>query len=155
MHSPNETAGVIAPPPIIVLALLLGGVELDALWPAPFLDETVQYVLGALLIAPAVALAIWAIVLFRRQKTQVEPWRPTTALVLTGPYLRTRNPMYLAMVTVFAGLGFAIDTLWLFALLPVLVAVLHYGVIRREERYLEGLFGDDYLTYCARVRRWL
>ena len=155
MSEKGETAGVIAPPPIIVLALLLGGIELDALWPAPFLEEAVQYVLGALLIVPAVALVVWAIVLFRRQKTQVKPWKPTTALVLTGAYRHTRNPMYLAMVITFAGLGFAIDTLWLFVLLPLLVAVLHHGVIRREERYLEGLFGDYYRDYCAKVRRWI
>jgi len=155
MSEKGKTAGVIAPPPIIVLALLLAGVELDRIWPASFLNAPAQIAAGVVLIVPAIALALWAIRLFRRKGTEVEPWKPSTALVIEGPYTKTRNPMYLAMVTLFAGLALAIDSLWLVALCPVLVLVLHYGVIRREERYLEGLFGDDYRAYCRRVRRWV
>ena len=155
MTEEPKNAGAIAPPPIIVLVLLLAGVELDARVPAPFLGTVVQTVLGVMFIVPAVALAFWAIRLFRRSGTQVEPWKPSTALVIEGPYRYTRNPMYLAMTLLFAGLGFAIDTFWLFALLPLLVAALHFGVVRREERYLEGLFGVPYRDYCNTVRRWI
>ncbi|MBT5435076.1 MAG: isoprenylcysteine carboxylmethyltransferase family protein [Alphaproteobacteria bacterium] len=155
MTEEPRNAGVIAPPPIIVLVALLAGVELDALLPAPFLGPVVQTVLGVAFIVPGVALAFWAIRRFRKSGTEVEPWKPNTALVIEGPYRFTRNPMYLALALLFAGLGFAIDTLWLFALLPLLVATLHYGVIRREEHYLEGLFGEPYRDYCTKVRRWI
>ncbi|MBC6441084.1 MAG: isoprenylcysteine carboxylmethyltransferase family protein [Rhodospirillales bacterium] len=155
MSEERKTASVIAPPPIIVLLLLLAGLELDRIWPAPFLDDTVQYVLGAVFIVPAIGLALWAVRCFGHKKTAVEPWHPSTALVTEGPYKHTRNPMYLAMVTLFLGLGFALDTLWLLAVWQVLVATLHWGVIRREERYLEGLFGEDYRAFCRQVRRWL
>ncbi len=154
--SKNEpTAGVIAPPPIIVLGLLLIGVELDVLMPAPFLPGLVQAVLGVALIVPALCLIGRCAWLFRRKGTNVETWQPTLELVETGPYCITRNPIYLAMAIGFLGAACAIDTLWLLALWPVLVAVLHWGVIRREERYLHGLFGENYQRYCRKVRRWI
>ena len=155
MSKDGKTAGVIAPPPIIFLALLLAGVEMDVLVPAPFLNDVVQAVLGSALIASALGLAGWCIWLFRRAETPVEPYKPTLHLVEGGPYRFTRNPIYLALVVAFLGAAFAIDTLWLFGLLPVLVAALHWGVIRREERYLMGLFGEAYLAYCNKVRRWI
>jgi protein-S-isoprenylcysteine O-methyltransferase Ste14 len=154
MTEKKATAGVIAPPPIIVLGLLLIGVELDVLMPAPFLPDAVQYVLGGALIVIALALIVWCAWLLRKAGTNVETWQPTLKLVEHGPYGLTRNPIYLAMAVGFLGAACVIDTLWLLALWPPLVAVLHWGVIRREERYLDGLFGEAYRTYCQRVRRW-
>lgn len=155
MAKDSKTAGVIAPPPIIFLALLLAGVELDVLVPAPFLNDVVQAVLGSALIAMALGLVGWCIWLFRRAETPVEPYKPTRHLVESGPYGWSRNPIYLALVVAFLGAAFAIDTLWLFALAPLLVAALHWGVILREERYLDELFGEAYGAYCQKVRRWI
>lgn len=155
MAATRETAGVIAPPPLIALAHLLVGLGLDALWPAPFLTTAARVVIAALLIVPGLALALRCVLLMRRAGTAVEPWRPSTALVTTGPYRRTRNPIYLAMVIVFLGLAFAIDSLWLVALTALLALVLDRGVIAREERYLKSRFGDAYRDYRAGTRRWL
>ena len=132
MARKGDTPGVIAPPPLIALGHLLVGLGLDALWPLPFLGVPVQWVLGIGFVAPAVALALWCVWLFRRADTAVEPWQPSTALVTSGPYRYSRNPIYLALVVAFAGLACAIDSLWLAALLPVLVLVLDRGVIGRE-----------------------
>jgi protein-S-isoprenylcysteine O-methyltransferase Ste14 len=155
MATDKKTAGVIAPPPIIVLALLLAGVELDVLVPLPFLDGTVQTILGVGLIVPAFGLIVWCAWLLRKSGTKVETWQPTLKLAESGPYGWTRNPIYLAMVVGFLGAAFAVDTLWLLALWPVLIATLHWGVILREERYLDGLFGEAYGAYCQKVRRWI
>lgn len=155
MADTRDTPGVIAPPPLIVLALLLAGIGLDALVPAPFLAPAAQWVLAVALIGPAVGLALWCLLLFRRAGTAVEPWQPSTALVTGGPYGLSRNPIYVAQVMAYAGLACAIDSLWLVALLPVLVAILDRGVIAREERYLAARFGAAYEAYRTRVRRWV
>ena len=155
MTEPPDTPRVIAPPPLIALGHLLVGLGLDALWPLPFLNGPVQWVLGAVLMAPAVALALWCVWLFRRADTAVEPWQPSTALVTAGPYRLSRNPIYLALGVAFAGLACAIDSLWLVAMLPLLVLALDRGVIAREEPYLERRFGEPYRAYRKRVRRWL
>jgi protein-S-isoprenylcysteine O-methyltransferase Ste14 len=155
MATDKKTAGIIAPPPIIFLALLLAGVELDVQLPAPFLNDVVQAVVGSALIITALSLVGWCVWLFRRAETPVEPYKPTLHLVESGPYGWSRNPIYLALVVAFVGAAFAIDTLWLFALIPGLVSALQWGVILREERYLNELFGDAYGAYCQKVRRWI
>ena len=92
---------------------------------------------------------------FRRANTPVDPGRATTAIVTTGPYRLSRNPGYLAMALAYAGIAVLTDTLWAFVtLLPTLILI-DRGVIKREERYLELKFGEDYLRYKARTRRWL
>ncbi len=80
---------------------------------------------------------------------------PTTAIVVQGPFRFSRNPMYLAMAIFFAGLAISIDGLLIIVFLPMLLGILSFGVISREERYLEEKFGQEYLRYNARVRRWL
>ena len=150
-----ENAGVIAPPPLIVAAALLAGVGLDLLWPAPFLGRGAQWALGLLLVVPSVALILACARMFRRAGTAIEPWKPSTTLLAAGPYRRTRNPIYLAMIVGYVGLACAIDSLWIVALTPVPIALLHWGVVRREERYLEARFGEPYRDYCGRVRRWI
>ena len=93
--------------------------------------------------------------LFRRAGTDVKPWRSATALVTDGPYRWTRNPMYLGMSFVYLGLAIAADSLAALILLIPVVIIIQTQVIAREERYLEGKFGDEFRAYKARVRRWL
>ena len=81
--------------------------------------------------------------------------RPTTTIVDGGPYRLTRNPIYLGMVTGLIGLAIALNSLWLLLALVLFALVIRYGVVAREEAYLERKFGDAYRGYCARVRRWL
>src|SRR6185369_15692971 len=110
----------------------------------------------------AVALAVVALLLgfgalfrFRRAGTNPEPWRPTTAIVTSGVYRFTRNPMYLGMVLLYAAIAVAADSVVALVLLVPLLVVIRYGVIAREERYLVAKFGDEYRRYQASVRRWL
>ncbi len=85
----------------------------------------------------------------------MEPWKPTTTIIRTGPYGWSRNPIYVAMTVASAGIAILANSLWMLALLVPTVAVVHYGVVLREERYLEARFGDAYREYRASVRRWI
>ncbi|WP_225040491.1 isoprenylcysteine carboxylmethyltransferase family protein (plasmid) [Rhizobium sp. T1470] len=101
------------------------------------------------------ALLIWAAATFRRAGTQVPTTQPTTTIVDAGPYRFTRNAIYIGMFLGLIGLAVAFDSLWLIALLVPFYLVIRYGVVAREEAYLERKFGDVYLAYKARVGRWL
>jgi protein-S-isoprenylcysteine O-methyltransferase Ste14 len=109
---------------------------------------------GGVLIVMAISLLGASLSRFRRAGTHVETWKPSSALVTSGPYRLTRNPIYVAFLLAFLGLACALDNIWFAVLWPVLALVLDLGVVRREERYLEAKFGEDYRTYCRGVRRW-
>jgi protein-S-isoprenylcysteine O-methyltransferase Ste14 len=155
MSNDRDTAGVILPPPLLLLAALIVGLALGYLWPLPFASASLRYPVAAVLAVAGAALAGTAMLGFRRAGTPVEPWRTTTALVVEGPYRFSRNPIYAGGALVYVALALVLDEAWLLiALVPSLVA-LHYGVILREERYLETKFGDDYRRYKTQVKRWL
>jgi protein-S-isoprenylcysteine O-methyltransferase Ste14 len=103
----------------------------------------------------ALALFAWAIVTISRAGSNVPTNRPTTTIVESGPYRFTRNPIYMAMFLALIGLAVAFDSLWLFITLVPFALVIRYGVVAREEAYLERKFGDVYRAYRSRVRRWV
>ena len=151
----RDVPGVIARPPLLFLAHLVLGLAFDWLCPAPFLPSAIQYAAGAALIAVAGTLAGSAIACFVRAGTNVPTTRPATALVLRGPYRFSRNPIYIGMLLLLLGIGVMVDSAWIVALLVPFALVLRYGVIAREERYLEAKFGDSYRAFRVRVRRWI
>ena len=91
----------------------------------------------------------------RRAGTNVDPREPSTAIVTDGPYRFTRNPLYLSMALIYAGIACRANALPAAMLLPGVLAVVQKGVIEREERYLERKFGGEYIRYKGRVRRWI
>ena len=151
----RDTAGVVAPPPLIYLAGLIIGLVLDALLPQGELPWAVRWILGGALALGGVALLLSFNTAFVRRGTAVEPWKPTTAIVTTGPYRITRNPAYLGMALLYIGITLLADVPWALLILPVVIVVIDRMVIAREERYLERKFGREYLDYRARVRRWI
>lgn len=155
----KDSSGVIAPPPLIYGAGLALGLALNWLAPLPLwpgdVTRTWRWPVGAVLFTAGGVLAAWAMLRFSRAGTPIPTWRPTTALVVEGPYRFSRNPIYVALSLAYAGLGLGFDNAWLLALLAPVLAVMRYGVVAREERYLERRFGDDYRRYKASVRRWL
>ena len=118
----KNTAGVLAPPPLIVLAPMLAGFELDHLWPSPGLAKEIGYSLGVVLGVAGFGCAVPAMLGFRRAGTRAEPWHPTTALVTGGLYRRTRNPMYLGLVLFYLAVTAAFGGLWVLAMLVPAVA---------------------------------
>lgn len=153
-----ETAGVICPPPLIYLAGLLLGLGADwvfALAPLPEASDAGGLWLGAAFGASGLFLILWAGRRFIGAGTPLPPHRRTTALVTEGPYRRSRNPIYLGMALIYLGAVCVTASLGAAILLPAVILVMEFGVIRREERYLERRFGQAYRDYKARVRRWL
>ena len=132
------------------------GLGADWLYPLPFVPPNVPAAwVGIAVFAAGFALASWAIVTIRRAGTRVETNKATTTIVASGPYRFTRNPIYLAMFLGQAGLAIGFDSLWILGMLLPFYLVLRYGVVAREEGYLKRKFGDVYLGYKSRVRRWL
>ncbi|HEV7252070.1 MAG TPA: isoprenylcysteine carboxylmethyltransferase family protein [Mesorhizobium sp.] len=159
-HSPLSASrnhpGVIAPPPLIFAGFLNLGVVADSYTSMEIgFSPVLRQVAGIGLLAAGMVFLALALGLFRRARTRPEPWQPTTAIVSTGIYAVTRNPMYVGMALAYAGLALLADSLLALLLLPLVLALIHFGVIRREERYLQAKFGVEYRRYAARVRRWL
>jgi protein-S-isoprenylcysteine O-methyltransferase Ste14 len=156
MSDTADTAQVIIRPPIAWALAVLAGLALNWLMPLPFVPGMLPVGwLGATVFALALVLVAWAIATMTRTGSNVPTSLPTTTIVETGPYRFTRNPIYLGMFLGLAGLAIAFDNLWLLATLVPFALVIRYGVVAREEAYLERKFGDVYRHYRARVRRWL
>jgi protein-S-isoprenylcysteine O-methyltransferase Ste14 len=156
MNDTPETAQVLIRPPLAWALAVLAGLVLDWLEPLPFLPEDWPAgLVGAVVFVLALVLALWAIDTMTRAGTNVPTNRPTTAIVDGGPYRFTRNPIYMGMFGGLIGLGIAFDNPWLLAMLAPFALVIRYGVVAREEAYLERTFGDAYRGYRRRVRRWL
>ena len=145
---------VTFPPALFALGLLVGGL-LQWLRPVPIPGPGWLTWLGPPAVALGVALAIWARRRMSAAGTDPNPFRATTAIVASGPYRVTRNPMYVAMAIAFVGIALWTRAAILLAMLVPVVLVLHFGIVRREEGYLEVKFGDVYRDYRRRVRRYL
>lgn len=143
------------PPPLIYLAGLALGFALDALLPSGEAPGLLRWVLGPALVIAGLASIRSFVLSFGRAGTSLRPGGPTTALVTDGPYARTRNPGYLGMALLCAGIVLLASAPWALIGVGAAALVVDRSVIRREERYLERKFGADYLVYRSRVRRWL
>jgi len=143
-------------PPFLFLGCLLLGWGLGWLHPLELpLPDRVRFALGGTLMLLAAGLGAWGVATFRRQGTTPEPNGTATLLLTTGPFRRSRNPLYLALSLLLGGFGLALDSGWILVLVPVLVLLLDRLVIAREEARLRAQFGDAYRDYVQRVRRWL
>ncbi|RWC03372.1 isoprenylcysteine carboxylmethyltransferase family protein [Mesorhizobium sp.] len=150
----SGTAGVIARPPLLFLAALLIGFVLDRLLRLPF-PVAGAWIIGGSLILVGLALFAAGIRNFSRATTPVPTNEPTRVLVTTGIHGWTRNPIYLGMFLIYGGIGIAAQNSWILVLTLPLAILIRYGVVAREEAYLERRFGSAYLDYRQRVRRWL
>jgi protein-S-isoprenylcysteine O-methyltransferase Ste14 len=152
------TTGILTRPPVFYLAGLLLGLALDRVLPLPLdLPGTalMQWMAGGGLILIGVAVVSAGIRNFSRATTPFRSNQPVRALVTAGIHGWSRNPIYIGMFLVYAGIGLAARSPWILILVLPLAITLHYGVVAREEAYLERHFGDAYRNYKARVRRWL
>lgn len=154
----RENAGVIAPPPLIALTAVVLGLALDWLMPAYVLTVLLtlweRAVIAVILVGAGTALAIPALLGFRSASTHVEPWKPVSALVTGGIFNWLRNPMYVGLTLFLVALSMALASDWMLVMTIAFVLVIHFGVVKREERYLEAKFGDAYRAYKARVPRY-
>ena len=150
--------GVRFPPPLLFVAGVVAGYGLHRLQPLALYGSSLRaFALGFgwILVAGAAAFMFWAMLTFRAARTAILPFRAASALVRTGPYARTRNPMYVGMTGVYLGTTVLIDSVWPLLLLPLVLLAVRRLVIDREERYLRSAFGAEYDAYCRRISRWL
>lgn len=150
-----DNAGVRVPPPLIYATTFAIGWLLHLAAPRAILPRGEAYVAAGVLTTAWLLLTAWTMTCFRRHRTSVIPVKPTTALIIRGPFNFTRNPLYLGLVLLYAGAAFWLDALWPLMLVLPLIAVIQSCAIAREERYLQRVFGDEYRDYCRRVRRWI
>jgi protein-S-isoprenylcysteine O-methyltransferase Ste14 len=149
----KDTAGVIVFPPLVYIAVVVVGWLLNRLLPISLPEWFAP--LGLMLVVLSAIPGPWAMLVMLRSGVNPEPHVPTRKLVLSGPFRFTRNPIYLTYVLFVSGLGLLLGNLWMVLLVIPAVAITHYGIILREERYLSRRFGAPYDDYRQRVRRWL
>jgi protein-S-isoprenylcysteine O-methyltransferase Ste14 len=159
-QQPSDAAApsAITRPPLLYLACLLLGLALDRVLPLPLAlpgTALMQWMAGGGVILIGVAIMAAGARNFSRATTPVRSNQPVRALVTTGIHGWSRNPIYIGMFLVYAGIAIAAGSLWVLILALPLAITLHYGIVAREERYLERHFGDAYRDYKVRVRRWL
>lgn len=159
--SDTETAGVIARPPLLFLGALVLGFVADHLLPLPFpisrstLAHWISAIIAAFMIVVGLALATAGIRNFAQAETPVPGNQPVRTLVATGIHAWSRNPIYLGMFLLYFGIGLVVRSPWILLLIVPLAIAIRFGVVAREERYLDRRFGDRYRVYKIRVRRWL
>lgn len=144
----------ILPPVYFLAAILLEG----GIWglAPPILPFPIWLrVSGGILMLLGSGLVLGTVPLFHRHTTTIRPGEKSTALITDGPYRFTRNPIYLGMALVLAGLALLLGSLLPLLVVPFFILVIDALVIRLEERMLTSEFGDTYRSYTKRVRRWL
>lgn len=156
MNDPiSDHPGVIAFPPTLYAITLASGLGISHWLPAAFPPRLVSLPLAALALTAAAWLSVSAFQTMTTAKTAIDPSQPTTAIVSDGVFRFSRNPLYLSLTLLYIGISLLFEATWSLLLLVPLLVVVQVGVIQREEQYLERRFGDVYLTYKARVRRWI
>jgi protein-S-isoprenylcysteine O-methyltransferase Ste14 len=140
---------------LILGAAIALGLILNYFWPAKVLTRSLAVPLGILIVFVAVAIGILAVREMVTASTPLDVRKRSTRIVTSGVFQQSRNPIYLGMVLLCTGVAFLVDSLWLLGLVPLFAAILQKGVIEPEEAYLERNFGEEYLRYKARVRRWI
>tara|TARA_R110000824_G_scaffold299851_1_gene487950 strand:- start:203 stop:691 length:489 start_codon:yes stop_codon:yes gene_type:complete len=154
----EDSAQVKFPPPLVYIGFLLTGLLLDRLSGRvpdfiPVLDWVM--VAGAIAALAGMSFMFAGTGRFRKLGNNLEPWKHSNQIVSSGVYRYTRNPMYLGMSLLYFSLALWFRSSWAVILLPVAILVIRTQVIAREERYLAAKFGDEYLAYKAKVRRWI
>lgn len=152
-----DRSGAVVHPPVLYVGALAAGLIAEWLRPLPgvALAPAARIAAGVAVVLAGAAMLAAFLRQFRRAGTNIPVNRPTTALVTDGLYRFSRNPAYVGLTTIYLGLGIAFNSLWVVALVVPVLAAMRFGVIAREEAYLERKFGDAYRAYKARVRRWL
>jgi protein-S-isoprenylcysteine O-methyltransferase Ste14 len=159
--APNDTvpanAGVRFPPPFVYVIGVAAGWLLGRwiAWPITVGPSRTRDALAVVFALVYLAVFVGAFTAFRSARTTLIPNRAATAFVTRGPYVFTRNPMYLSLVALYVAVALWLNSWWVLVLLPVVVLVIDRAVIAREERYLATAFPAEYSAYRSRVRRWL
>lgn len=151
----SDNAGVIAIPPIIYVIGILLGLLIHYLHPIRLLPELASVPLAVLLLLVSIPIALAAVWAMNRAKTTIDVRKSTTAIATDGIFQFSRNPMYLSLTLLYLAIAAWVNSVWIVLLVIPVLVVMYQGVIKREEHYLEKKFGDEYLKYKSKVRRWI
>ncbi len=149
-----DNAGVAFHPPLLLLGSIGLGFAARWLAPAEFLPRAWAVFGGPILVAASFGVFLWAANTMHRGGASIPTGEPTNSLVVSGPYRFSRNPIYLGMVCLLLGIGIWANSLWFIGLAAITIVLLNWGVISREEHYLERKIGAEYSAYKGRTRRW-
>ena len=153
--SNQNPTGLLIPPPVYYIVSLLMGIGLNYFFPTKMLPTGLGLTIAILLIAISIILVIPVIIKFKTSNTPFDVRKSATVLITDGPYKYSRNPSYLSLTLLYLGFGFLLNNLWILLLVVVILPIINYLVIQREETNLEKIFGEEYRLYKASVRRWL
>ncbi len=151
----KKGAAVKFPPPLIFLFFLLAAYGLQHFWPISIGSSSGLKYIGGGVIALGIGIVVLVAQSFKRAETNIEPWKPTTKIISTGIYAYSRNPIYTGFCLVLIGIGIFLNSFWiLISFIPSAILVNHVA-IKKEEKYLEKKFREEYMLYKNKVRRWL
>lgn len=157
MNIENDKSGasVKFPPPLVFLILMLAAYGVHHFWPMRLGSLSEFKYIGVVVIILGICIVILARRSFKRAETSIEPWRPTTKIVSTGIFSYSRNPIYVAFCFISIGIGAFFNSIWILLSFIPSAVIIYYIAIKKEEAYLEEKFGEEYVYYKNKVRRWL
>lgn len=145
----------LIPPPLVYAAGLGLSWWLEHLVSLGFAPSMAVQQIAWIVLGVGSVLMLWAVLTIWQHHTTVNPYKGVSNLVTTGPFVFSRNPIYLADVIVYFAVMVLMGTVWPVFFAPLVWVVMRYGVIAHEEAHLTAKFGEVYLAYCQRVRRWI
>ena len=151
----KKGAAVKIPPPLVFLIVLLATYGMHYFWPIGIGSVSVFKYIGMAVVVLGIVIIIIASISFKQTETNIEPWKPTTKIITAGIYGYSRNPIYLALCLVQMGMGIFLNSLWVLIGVIITAILLYHIAIIKEELYLETKFGEEYVQYRIKVRRWL
>jgi protein-S-isoprenylcysteine O-methyltransferase Ste14 len=151
----EDRPGVPIAPPLLFVLPIVGSLVLEWFVPTSFAHDAFRWILGAIFFLTGLALNISGFVTQKRAGTDPIPFNPSTRIVSHGPYRFSRNPMYIGLALCTLGIAILVDSAWMLLAVPIGLVLIDRLIIMREERYLERKFGEEYLSYKQRVRRWI
>jgi protein-S-isoprenylcysteine O-methyltransferase Ste14 len=151
----EDNPGVRLFPPLLFIGPLIVAIVLEHFWPTTDLPDPWRSFGGGIFVGLGIGLMFLGFREFRKHKTSFVPVAPASAMIQSGIFSRTRNPLYLGLSFIYLGGAIYFHTLWAILFMPLVLLVIRTQVIAKEESYLERKFGADYLEYKSRVRRWM
>jgi len=147
----------IIPPPIVFFAFLLIGFAAHWIMPLEFIfhEQYVRFAVGIPISIVSGCIALNAFVIMKKNKTAINFNSQTTKIITKGSFLFTRNPLYLALLLLLGSIAILANSIWFLVLVIPLFIIFNFSVVPREERYLKERFGEEYIRYKNKVRRWI
>ena len=157
MSAKKDHPGVYPPPPLFYVLIFLSSILLQNQFPfsIALFDTTLFLILGVVFISMGIIILLPALIKFFKTKNTLITIKPANSLQTLGIYSISRNPMYIGLLSIYIGIAFFKGNYWTFMLIPIMIFVVTYFVILKEEKYLDRAFGVDYKAYRQKVRRWI